>query len=72
MKMAVNHGGLRPTHQALATPDVVKQIAAIGSDCSQFVVELLDFWKNVQAKLKALMLRQYTTLVRLLMLMTLT
>ncbi len=27
----------------------MKQIAAIGSDCSQFVVELLDFWKNVQA-----------------------
>lgn len=36
--------GLDLTHQALATPDVVKQIAAIGSDCSQFVVELLDFF----------------------------
>ncbi|WP_369309781.1 nucleoside hydrolase [Providencia rettgeri] len=36
--------GLDLTHQALATPDIVKEIAAIGSDCSQFVVELLDFF----------------------------
>lgn len=36
--------GLDLTHQALATPDVVKEIAEIGSDCSQFVVELLDFF----------------------------
>ncbi|MDR2225560.1 MAG: nucleoside hydrolase, partial [Providencia sp.] len=27
--------GLDLTHQALATPDIVKEIAAIGSDCSQ-------------------------------------
>ncbi|HEC8325418.1 TPA: nucleoside hydrolase [Providencia rettgeri] len=36
--------GLDLTHQALATPDVVKEIAEIGSDCSQFVIELLDFF----------------------------
>ncbi|MEX9870077.1 nucleoside hydrolase [Providencia huaxiensis] len=36
--------GLDLTHQALATPDVVKEIAEIGSDCSQFVVELLNFF----------------------------
>ncbi|MEY0434599.1 uridine-preferring nucleoside hydrolase UriH [Providencia huaxiensis] len=36
--------GLDLTHQALATPDIVKEIAEIGSDCSQFVVELLDFF----------------------------
>ncbi|MEW2740318.1 uridine-preferring nucleoside hydrolase UriH [Providencia sp. PROV130] len=36
--------GLDLTHQALATSDVVNKIAAIGSDCSQFVVELLDFF----------------------------
>ncbi|EPG7579032.1 uridine-preferring nucleoside hydrolase UriH [Providencia sp. PROV032] len=36
--------GLDLTHQALATADVVKEIAEIGSDCSQFVVELLDFF----------------------------
>nr|ELR5135469.1 nucleoside hydrolase [Providencia rettgeri] len=36
--------GLDLTHQALAIPDVVNEIAAIGSDCSQFVVELLDFF----------------------------
>ncbi|EMT6576098.1 nucleoside hydrolase [Providencia rettgeri] len=36
--------GLDLTHQALATSDVVKEITAIGSDCSQFVVELLDFF----------------------------
>ncbi|MCD2529492.1 MULTISPECIES: uridine-preferring nucleoside hydrolase UriH [Providencia] len=36
--------GLDLTHQALATPDVVKEIATIGSDCSQFVIELLDFF----------------------------
>lgn len=36
--------GLDLTHQALATSDVVNKIAAIGSDCSHFVVELLDFF----------------------------
>ncbi|AUI66456.1 MULTISPECIES: nucleoside hydrolase [Glaesserella] len=36
--------GLDLTHQALATPDVVERIAAIGSKPAQFVVELLDFF----------------------------
>ncbi|HEQ1860051.1 TPA: nucleoside hydrolase [Providencia alcalifaciens] len=36
--------GLDLTHQALATPDVVAKIAEIDTKCSQFVVELLDFF----------------------------
>lgn len=36
--------GLDLTHQALATPDVVARIQAIGSKPAQFVVELLDFF----------------------------
>lgn len=36
--------GLDLTHQALATPEVVEQIRAIGSKPAQFVVELLDFF----------------------------
>lgn len=36
--------GLDLTHQALATPDVVERIAAIGTEPAQFVVELLDFF----------------------------
>ncbi|MBX3094458.1 MAG: nucleoside hydrolase [Cryobacterium sp.] len=36
--------GLDLTHQALATPDVVERIAAIGTAPAQFVVELLDFF----------------------------
>ncbi|SUC25638.1 Pyrimidine-specific ribonucleoside hydrolase rihB [Providencia rustigianii] len=36
--------GLDLTHQALATPEVVAKIADIGTNCSQFVVELLDFF----------------------------
>ncbi|MBP6122361.1 MULTISPECIES: uridine-preferring nucleoside hydrolase UriH [Providencia] len=36
--------GLDLTHQALATPEVVAKIADIGTQCSQFVVELLDFF----------------------------
>lgn len=36
--------GLDLTHQALATPDVVAKIADIGTDCSHFVIELLDFF----------------------------
>ena len=36
--------GLDLTHQALATPDVVEAIAAIGTKPSQFVVELLEFF----------------------------
>ncbi|MTC22480.1 MULTISPECIES: uridine-preferring nucleoside hydrolase UriH [unclassified Providencia] len=44
--------GLDLTHQALATPEVVAKIAEIDTKCSQFVVELLDFfgkmYKQVQ------------------------
>ncbi|HHR5882960.1 TPA: nucleoside hydrolase [Providencia alcalifaciens] len=36
--------GLDLTHQALATPEVVAKIAEIDTNCSQFVVELLDFF----------------------------
>lgn len=36
--------GLDLTHQALATPDVVERIAAIGTGPAQFVVELMDFF----------------------------
>lgn len=36
--------GLDLTHQALATEDVVAKIAQIDTQCSQFVVELLDFF----------------------------
>ncbi|GAB3572715.1 nucleoside hydrolase [Leifsonia lichenia] len=36
--------GLDLTHQALATPEVVEAIAAVGTKPSQFVVELLEFF----------------------------
>jgi purine nucleosidase len=36
--------GLDLTHQALATPDVVAAIAAVGTGPSRFVVELLEFF----------------------------
>lgn len=36
--------GLDLTHQALATPDVVERIAAIGTRPARFVVELMDFF----------------------------
>jgi purine nucleosidase len=36
--------GLDLTHQALATPDVVERIAAIGTKPAHFVVELLEFF----------------------------
>ncbi|GAA2242686.1 nucleoside hydrolase [Herbiconiux moechotypicola] len=36
--------GLDLTHQALATPDVVERIRAIGTAPSRFVVELLEFF----------------------------
>lgn len=36
--------GLDLTHQALATPDVVERIAAIGTKPAKFVVELLEFF----------------------------
>ena len=36
--------GLDVTHDALATPDVVQRIAAIGTGPARFVTELLDFF----------------------------
>ena len=36
--------GLDLTHQALATPEVVEQIAAVGTTPARFVVELLEFF----------------------------
>src|ERR1700754_309628 len=38
--------GLDVTHQALATPDVVDRIAAIGTRPAAFVVELLEFFRG--------------------------
>jgi purine nucleosidase len=38
--------GLDVTHQALATPDVVERIAAVGTGPATFVVELLDFFRG--------------------------
>ncbi|KAA9000691.1 nucleoside hydrolase [Affinibrenneria salicis] len=44
--------GLDLTHQALATPEVVEKIAALGTKPAQFVLELLEFfgkmYKNAQ------------------------
>ncbi len=39
--------GLDLTHQALATPEVVERITAIGTGPSQFAVELLEFFGGV-------------------------
>jgi purine nucleosidase len=36
--------GLDLTHQALATPEVVERIAAVGTAPARFVVELLEFF----------------------------
>ncbi|SQI40390.1 Pyrimidine-specific ribonucleoside hydrolase rihA [Leminorella richardii] len=36
--------GLDLTHQALATPDVVEKITAVGTQPAQFVLELLEFF----------------------------
>lgn len=38
--------GLDLTHQALATPDVVERIEALGTAPSRFVVELLEFFAS--------------------------
>jgi purine nucleosidase len=38
--------GLDLTHQALATPDVVEKIAAIGTKPAKFVTELMDFFAH--------------------------
>ena len=42
--------GLDLTHQALATPPVVAQIAAVGTRPAQFVVELLEFFGTMYKK----------------------
>ncbi|MEV5599378.1 nucleoside hydrolase [Streptomyces sp. NPDC052496] len=38
--------GLDLTHQALATPEVTKKIAGVGTKPAQFVLELLDFFRD--------------------------
>ncbi|MEF3116667.1 nucleoside hydrolase [Streptomyces chrestomyceticus] len=38
--------GLDLTHQALATPEVTKKIADVGTKPAQFVLELLDFFRD--------------------------
>jgi purine nucleosidase len=42
--------GLDLTHQALATPAVVDQIAAVGTKPAQFVLELLEFFGSMYKK----------------------
>lgn len=42
--------GLDVTHQALATPDVVAAIAAVGTGPARFVVELLEFFQQSYLK----------------------
>lgn len=42
--------GLDLTHQALATPAVVDQIAAVGTKPAQFVLELLEFFGTMYKK----------------------
>lgn len=42
--------GLDLTHQALATPAVVEQIAAVGTKPAEFVVELLTFFGTMYKK----------------------
>ncbi len=42
--------GLDLTHQALATPEVVRQIAAVGTKPATFVVELLKFFGTMYKK----------------------
>jgi purine nucleosidase len=42
--------GLDLTHQALATPDVVEQIGAVGTKPAQFVLELLEFFGSMYKK----------------------
>jgi purine nucleosidase len=42
--------GLDLTHQALATPAVVDQIAAVGTKPAQFVCELLEFFGSMYKK----------------------
>jgi purine nucleosidase len=42
--------GLDLTHQALATPAVVDQIAAVGTKPAQFVLELLEFFGSTYKK----------------------
>ncbi|GCD47850.1 nucleoside hydrolase [Streptomyces paromomycinus] len=38
--------GLDLTHQALATPEVTKKIADVGTEPARFVLELLDFFRD--------------------------
>ncbi|MFI2240443.1 uridine-preferring nucleoside hydrolase UriH [Streptomyces chrestomyceticus] len=38
--------GLDLTHQALATPEVTKKIADVGTEPAKFVLELLDFFRD--------------------------
>ena len=42
--------GLDLTHQALATPEVAAQIAAVGTGPAQFVMELLEFFGTMYKK----------------------
>lgn len=42
--------GLDLTHQALATPDIVEQIEGIHTETSQFVVDLLAFFRDMYKK----------------------
>jgi len=42
--------GLNLTHQAKATPDIVKRIAALNNEVSRMVVGLIEFFRSTYAK----------------------
>ena len=44
--------GLDLTHQALATPEVVDAIAAVGTTTSKMVIDILDFFRTAYARVQ--------------------
>ncbi len=53
--------GLDLTHQALATPEVTKKIADVGTKPATFVLELLDFFRDAYRENQASSTRPCTT-----------
>ena len=56
--------GLDLTHQALATPEVVARIAALGTAPARFVAELLEFFAETYSTPRASTRRPSTTPAR--------
>ena len=56
--------GLDLTHRALATPEVVSKIAAVGTAPAQFVLELLEFFGTMYKSAGDLITRRYMTPAR--------